>query len=260
MRPAECSGGSNGKCFLFQQSDRTPGRTNEFSLANATMQVDNLAVGAGKLVVMGRVDQRMGIVTIISRDSGTVLDSFMCLSPSISPDGEKLVYLSPSAGVGHQYQYMGYDLTQDAMFNRLAGATSAGRADVGVPLYPRAAGKAPQSGGESRRVRGSRLIWLDSNRLAFADIGRGSVRLVLANLAAGLYKATTTVGELDVRTAMCEGAADADAERVWISDIFETSQPPQPWAGIQGSELLVTLESRGACIADGREQIKLSLR
>jgi hypothetical protein len=264
MRATKCAAGAPGNCFSVRVEDKKTDGAKDFALANATAQIDRLAIAGSKLVVMGHVSATTEIFTIISLEDGHVLDSVLCLWPSISPDGKKLAYVQaapsrPDGSAGERY--MMYDLSVNT---ESAPTTGNGTGSPGIVMYTAAAKSRPSpgasGGGIEAHLRGSRWFWLSADRLAFVDISGGSRNLVTADLSAGMERMTTAVQPLDFSANLCSGNDSAQLERIWVSDIREVPVTGgAPSDGASG-QLRLTLQPKGTCIVRGHERVTLQVR
>ncbi len=255
LRAEPCETCLAAQKFTFSVTNKSARTHYEFDLQSETGMVDRLyLVGRSRLVVIGRMTWSVHVVTTFDLDTGKMADSFLCLRPSLSPDGRRLAYIKMYTQHFVENMtsiYMVYDLEQTAAFNRAVGNRPlTERWDVGKPLYPDGAKNRPGESmlhdGETAHVDVSEFHWLDNNRLAFADFSSEGEKLVVADLSAGILSAKKTVYPLDIASLYCEGEKPQSGLRV--SGLEE----------IATRRFRITLEPRGVdCLSKGKERIEV---
>lgn len=110
-------------------------------------QVDEIRMAMGaKVVVRGMVNGSGSEIAVIDIASGSLIDKFICYSPSVSPDGHYIAlvkYYPPHFSEGTEDHYLLYDLSRKPADNRPAGVTRDDWMNVGRVVYPVGQGNAP---------------------------------------------------------------------------------------------------------------------
>jgi len=198
LRAAEaCRNCPSGVAFVFEARDKLTAQVTRFRLANETSRIDEVRiVGPGGVVVVGRF-QRSSVVTIVGLPGGHTLDTFLCGEPVFSPDDRLLAFLKWAPAhfppdVGASEEYLAYDLTRNADYNR-ANLKAGVRYDAGWAVYPPGATNAEfdnilrGSAVAGAHAIVSPLAWLDGrDTFAFVDRCRGVNRLILADVREGV--------------------------------------------------------------------------
>lgn len=187
-------------------------------------QVDQIARGIGKkIVVRGMVNGSGSEVLVIDR-GGKMEDKFLCYLPAISPDGHYVAFIRfypAHFASGTTDRYMLYNLSKSAEGNRSKGLSSKVSAtewiNVGEEVFP--AGEANAYGRSSgvalstTHYSASALFWAKSSKeFVFLDRTGESYQLVTLVLSA---EAGVRVAKIAVNTAaMCplEAAANGQVE------------------------------------------------
>jgi hypothetical protein len=205
--------------------DFKDGRVSEFlvpSVFNVSRLARDLTQYQGHRLILrsGRAS-----VVIVDPVSGAVVDRFLTLRETQSPDGRYLALerYSPNGVSYHDSVYSVYDLQKTPEEN---GPRKAEDASAGWIVYP-SPNAVAQSYFEARRARDahdrlSPLTWVGPHLLAFLDHHAGVVTLVLVDVEAGINRARTTETILDVPQLLTADAA-ADSSRSLRVDRIETA-------------------------------------
>lgn len=126
--------------FRIKVSNGGAGTRREVTLPPELVQVDSLqAVGTARVAVFGRVNGTVSQVVVIDQKSGSLVDSFLCYLPTLSPDHQLLAYamfFPPHFVEGPSYEYMLYDFRKSAVRNRPPGMAADDPQRAGRTLYP----------------------------------------------------------------------------------------------------------------------------
>jgi hypothetical protein len=147
---------------------------------------------SNKIVVIGMFSGDLWSIAIISTDQLALVDYFLCYEPAVSPDGHYIAFskfFPPHGADGAEYHYMLYDLRKDAAHNRPSGISTSDWKTVGFTLYPFGIGneefdniRRPES--EVHMLSSDGFFWSpNSDQVVFADKYKGSITVVVANLA-----------------------------------------------------------------------------
>jgi hypothetical protein len=157
-----------------------------------------------------------GSIVIVDPVSGAVVDRFITLRSTESPDGRYLAIerYSPNVVAFHDSVYSIYDLQKTPEEN---GPRKAGDASAGWIVYP-PPNVVAQSYSQARRERDahdllSSLTWLGPHLLAFLDHHAGGVTLVVVDVEAGVNRARTSQATLDLPRLLTTDA-EADSPRL----------------------------------------------
>jgi hypothetical protein len=217
-----------GKRFVFELRNNKTGEVKRFAFENTTTQVDSIAiVDRSRAAILGRWTSLISQITVVDTTSSTVLDTFYCIDPELSPDQKRLTYrpLIPrnAEGVDASYVYAIYDLTLPPEANRVNGMVQTeDLKDVGLPIYhyqnrqertlsPRAGAADGIHYQVSRQV-----IWLNENVIAFVDRQNhdpqhSTLRLVTADVSRGVDEALVrevSLNEPLLKTTRCTDEGD----------------------------------------------------
>ncbi len=146
-----CTEALSGECFDFRVvAKRTQGVTT-FRLANETAQVESLSiVGHSQLLIVGRPQTNLAIVTLVSLPLGKEIDRIVCNKSSLSLDRQFVVFLKftpahPGYNWSPSEEYVVYDLASSPQENRTPPNRSRSLEpyDAGWPIYPEDATNLP---------------------------------------------------------------------------------------------------------------------
>lgn len=175
--------------FGVQRSD---GENGDFFLANDTAQVDALyIVGTSEGIVVGRVLASTSIISLVNIESGKLLDSFYCFSPSVSPNKKYIAFekvFPAHFNANVSAEYMLYNLQKSPQENRQVGTSINNKIDVGTAIYPPGSrntlGDNLSIAGRARHTMLSDTYYWSagSSRVAFADRSGGKLSIVLVHL------------------------------------------------------------------------------
>lgn len=141
------------------------------------------------------------VVSIVDIPSATLVDEFLGVSPSISPDRRFVAYSRRTSRLDDEDDvYLVYDVSRSAPDHRLEAAQDAiqNLQNAGIPVFPeinRATRSyaAPASNSEEPHSRRSPITWLNSQTFAFLDFqgtispetGAGALRVVVVGPRSG---------------------------------------------------------------------------
>ena len=165
-------------------------------------------IAGGRLLVFGGTGGGGHVVDLIAEATGAVLDSFIVMSPAVSPDQHWLAmrdWIIPQSEIPVTEQYLLYDLTKDAAGNRSFPGVGPGKViRYGRTMYPATPGHIPfeNHGVGEDQVHtswGESFFWsADSKSVVFADRTRAGLAIVLVQ-----------VGETDL-TTLLHPVSDSD--------------------------------------------------
>src|SRR2546422_3435616 len=191
-----CPGGSR---FIFEVTNKRQGTKSEFVLENETSQVDEVHIlSPSKTAVIGRVLSSTSIVNVVDNETGRLIDSFYCFSPTLSENKRFIAYVKvfPAHFVeGVSAEYLVYDFTRIPQENRYSEVSLDNRIDVGLPIFPPGSLNRPGDNvavEETQRhmLASSGFFWSrDSKKIAFADRSNGKNSVAVVDIYAGVETA-----------------------------------------------------------------------
>ncbi|MGD0922086.1 MAG: hypothetical protein ABSA70_10015 [Terriglobia bacterium] len=245
-------------------------------MANQTAQVDALSiVSHTRLAILGRPLPNMAIVTLVDLPSGKEIDRIVCGGPSLSPDRRFFVYVKfVPAHAGYEWspsaEYLVYDLTASPEDNR----TPPNRArqlqpyDVGWPIYPEGVENIPGDNmfeGHDVPVHWmvSPFVWFGrSHTVAFVDRWQGFIRLVVADLGAGIQQPRVSVYPIDIAKVLnlpgCQSKVAPSDFEAWSKDPTSLITVASIQASSEKPDSLRLSLSPHPCLAMTTVEVRLS--
>jgi hypothetical protein len=188
-RPRDPNTGESRSIFRLTRE----GRESSVTLPLQFYQVNSFIQGTrGKLIVVGMSGgsaYEVGVVDVAAR---RLEDRFRCYSPSVSPDGQYVVFtkfFAPHGIPSPDDHTMLYFVARSASENRPSGAGLGDEIDVGSPLYPAGIGNREADNVDVPPTEGhvlvSYYVWQGPDDVFFADNCAGQIRVVWAQIKRG---------------------------------------------------------------------------
>jgi hypothetical protein len=232
----ECAGKAS---FTFVVTNKLFGTASTFTIQNETAQIDAISLATPtRAVVFGSVSPTMRSINIINTETGSVIDYFHCIFPSLSKDGRFLAYVrsAPRFSAPEQWShvYLVYDLAAPSAQNRVLRSESSDerledRASVGIPIYPaenlkhRVYKSSARDESQAHVLASDGLFWIQDSRLAFVDRWNKVNRLILVDLRYGADQAKSKTLPLDTTEIVdiknCKESVNAPENLVQVTSI-----------------------------------------
>jgi len=144
--------------------------------------------GKDTMVISGFIDGNASTVVTVDLSNGAVLDSFLCYSPAISPDGRYVAFIKffPEHGVSSaEDHYVIYDVAAGPSRNRQSVGKS-DRASVGRVLFPKGSGNnagdnVDVGNGPTHSMASDQFFWNEqSTEVVFVDLKDSQYTAVVA--------------------------------------------------------------------------------
>lgn len=162
-------------------------------------------VYGGRIAVTGLGNSAVSVVAIIDQKKGTVIDTFWCYKPAISPDGRWIVFqkfFPPHFAEIIDTDFRVYDVSLDARGNRY-GMEHMSEIEVGTVVYPLSAPETGDFKSIDYVMAYNFVWWPQSNQYIFADEGK-IFNLVLVKLRKNGKGWDTFIYDLNKDGAICE--------------------------------------------------------
>jgi hypothetical protein len=157
------------------------------------LQIDEIDLVEGDIaLLLGREGANYSVADVVGLPRGDIRDHFSCFVPVVSPTHRFLAFIKSFPGhfVFMSDEYLIYDLTRDAPYNRLHPSPPA-TSGAGLPMYPPGATNAPGDNLVSSMDSPSHIdmsggfSWVGPDDVAFVDLFEGESRLVSVSLSGG---------------------------------------------------------------------------
>jgi hypothetical protein len=182
-------------------------------------------IPSGRYLLFGDTGDDSYQVTILSGDSGSLVDQFDAYNPIVSPDQRWLIrrhFYSGHSEVPFSEEYLLYDLTKDAAGNTVGRPTPYIENMRGRVVYPAVADGAPfehaayaLTDNQTHVFRSKSFYWSsDGTTVLFADSVKDVLSLVLVVLDPSEPK---TLVHTVAPNEACEQGSHGDVKQSWLS-------------------------------------------
>lgn len=173
-------------------ADKRRGESRSVELPSLLSQVTSVRLFEGRFAVLaGMFSGNASEVVVIDVSEAQVTDSFLCYSPSISPDGRYVAFVKYFPGHGIESaddHYMLYDVSLSPTENRPMGVEPKDAIVVGAAVYPEGIGNRrgdniDVGASGSHNMASELFYWnVESNAFVFADRFKDEYQAILIRL------------------------------------------------------------------------------